>query len=361
MSPKQYQIDALPGVSRTFALTIPQLPEPLREVVTNAYLLCRIADTIEDDPGINSDNTHRLHEEFVSVVQGESSAESFAEHAQSLLSDSLSREERDLISNTDLVVAVTDGFKERDRAALIHCVRIMCNGMPGFQKNKDLGGLSDVATMNRYCYFVAGVVGEMLTEIFCSYSTEIDRNHDQLMQRAVFFGQGLQMTNIIKDLHDDREAGSCWLPSDVFERAGFNLENLRPGCDDPAFAAGLDELIGIAIDHLRHALDYTLMIPKHEKGIRRFCLWAIGLAVLTLKKVWYYKTFSTGTDVKVSRRTVRAVVLATRLANRSDALLNFMFNAATAILPKISRDSEAAPTLTQVSKSPKLSVNSGYK
>ena len=44
----------LPGVSRTFALTIPQLPEPLRVPVTNAYLLCRLADTIEDEPALSS-------------------------------------------------------------------------------------------------------------------------------------------------------------------------------------------------------------------------------------------------------------------------------------------------------------------
>ncbi|MFU8831083.1 MAG: squalene/phytoene synthase family protein, partial [Wenzhouxiangella sp.] len=45
-----FQDRILPGVSRTFALTIPCLPEPLKIAVTNAYLLCRIADTIEDDP-----------------------------------------------------------------------------------------------------------------------------------------------------------------------------------------------------------------------------------------------------------------------------------------------------------------------
>ena len=48
-SDEAYQEHALPGVSRTFALTIPELPGDLRRVVTNAYLLCRIADTIEDD------------------------------------------------------------------------------------------------------------------------------------------------------------------------------------------------------------------------------------------------------------------------------------------------------------------------
>ena len=41
----EYQARILTGVSRTFALTIPSLPPALRVPVTNAYLLCRIADT----------------------------------------------------------------------------------------------------------------------------------------------------------------------------------------------------------------------------------------------------------------------------------------------------------------------------
>ena len=49
-SAAEFQQQILPHVSRTFALTIPQLPPPLRISVTNAYLLCRIADTIEDEP-----------------------------------------------------------------------------------------------------------------------------------------------------------------------------------------------------------------------------------------------------------------------------------------------------------------------
>src|SRR5690348_16028171 len=44
----------LPRVSRTFALNIPVLPAPLDIVVTVAYLLCRIADTIEDESGADA-------------------------------------------------------------------------------------------------------------------------------------------------------------------------------------------------------------------------------------------------------------------------------------------------------------------
>src|SRR6188508_2108167 len=40
--------DLLQKTSRTFALTIPQLPPPTREEVGLAYLLFRIVDTFED-------------------------------------------------------------------------------------------------------------------------------------------------------------------------------------------------------------------------------------------------------------------------------------------------------------------------
>src|SRR5215469_13150410 len=47
--PEDFCRRALPEVSRTFALNIPVLPPPLDLVVTVAYLLCRIADTLEDE------------------------------------------------------------------------------------------------------------------------------------------------------------------------------------------------------------------------------------------------------------------------------------------------------------------------
>jgi farnesyl-diphosphate farnesyltransferase len=52
-----YQDQILPRVSRSFALTIPRLPLDLRTPVTNAYLLCRIADTIEDESALSAAQT----------------------------------------------------------------------------------------------------------------------------------------------------------------------------------------------------------------------------------------------------------------------------------------------------------------
>jgi farnesyl-diphosphate farnesyltransferase len=209
----------------------------------------------------------------------------------------------------------------------------MSRGMAEFQENSDIRGLSRLEEMDRYCYHVAGVVGEMLTKLFCDYSPEIAAHHDALMKLSVSFGQGLQMTNILKDMWDDRGRGACWLPRDVFARAGFDLGELAPGHYQEAFGRGLTQLIAVAHGHLRNAITYTLLIPAHETGIRSFCLWAIGMAILTLRKINKHKDFVTGNQVKISRRSVKATILATRVTVGSDHMLRSLFNLAGRGLP----------------------------
>jgi farnesyl-diphosphate farnesyltransferase len=209
----------------------------------------------------------------------------------------------------------------------------MCYGMPRFQSTASLRGLARLTDLNDYCYYVAGVVGDMLTELFCDYSPVIGRRRAGLTSLAVSFAQGLQMTNILKDVWEDRSRGACWLPQDVFSRQGVDLARLTPVPFDPRFAAGMRELVAVAHGHLRNALEYTLLIPGDEGGIRRFCLWAIGLAVLTLQKINRNPEFTAGVQVKVSRRAVALTRISTDFALRNDWLLRRLFARAARGLP----------------------------
>jgi farnesyl-diphosphate farnesyltransferase len=141
------------------------------------------------------------------------------------------------------------------------------------------------------------------------------------------------MTNILKDVWEDRSHGACWLPQEIFSRHGIDLARLTAEPFDPRFAAGMRELVAVAHGHLRNALDYTLLIPGREMGIRRFCLWAIGLAVLTLQKINANPRFTTGAQVKVSRKAVALTRLSTDLAGRNDAALRRLFAFAARGLP----------------------------
>ena len=333
-----YQDVALKGVSRTFALTIPQLPPHLMTVVGNAYLLCRIADTIEDCETLSFEQKQSFYEQFIAILSEDAPPEPFAQGLAPLLAEAMSREERDLIANTGRVVRITRRFSPVERKAIVRCVRIMSSGMEQFQKDHFAHGLRDLPQMDAYCYHVAGVVGEMLTELFCAYSPEAAKEKDRLWRLSVSFGQGLQMTNILKDIWDDQERGVCWLPRDVFADAGFNLDDLAPGCQNEGFERGLERLIAVAHGHLQNALAYTMLLPKHEEGMRQFCLWALGMAVLTLDRINSRRDFNSGQDVKISRRAVRATILASRLCGRSNVLLKGAFRFAARRLPAAPAD-----------------------
>jgi farnesyl-diphosphate farnesyltransferase len=225
----------------------------------------------------------------------------------------------------------------------------MCYGMPRFQFNSSLRGLARTSDLDDYCYYVAGVVGEMLTDLFCDYSPEIAQRRAPLAALAASFAQGLQMTNILKDVWEDRSRGACWLPQEVFTRHGVDLAQLSAQTADARFSAGMNELVAIAHAHLRNALDYTLLIPGREKGIRRFCLWAIGLAILTLRKVAHNPGFTAGAQVKVNRSAVKTTVVMTNLFVSNDWMLRRLFGLAARGVPltRIAELRRPKPTLVK--------------
>jgi len=341
-----YQDQVLPHVSRTFALTIPQLPAALRIGVTNAYLLCRIADTIEDEPALSPPETLAFLQQFNMALAGRVPPETLAEELGKRLSDKSLPAERELVANMQRVINVTMALSDAQRVAILRCVELMCYGMPRFQSTASIKGLARLSDLDEYCYYVAGVVGDMLTELFCAYSAEMAKNHTPMQALAVSFAQGLQMTNILKDVWEDRSRGACWLPQEVFSRHGVDLARLTPDQYDARFAAGMHELVGVAHGHLRNALEYTLLIPGNEAGIRRFCLWAIGLAVLTLQKINRNPGFTAGVQVKVSRKAVAMTRISTDIALRNDWLLRRLFGFAALGLPLAAVGETRRPVMT---------------
>lgn len=338
-----FQARILAGVSRTFALTIPVLPPRLADVVANAYLLCRLADTIEDDIGLENLKKSEFHRRLIRVVRGHSCAVEFSRDLAPRLSGDTLEAERELVCHADRVIRITATFTRKEKAAIVRCVSAMCSGMPRFQRNKSLRGLVDLDEMSAYCYVVAGVVGEMLTELFCAHCPELSPKRRDLMRLSLSFGQGLQMTNILKDIWEDRRAKTCWLPRSVFAGGEFDLARLEDLYTSPDYQSGLQHLIGIAHHHLRIALEYTAQIPARESGIRRFCVWAIGLAVLTLRKISRNPEFVSGERVKISRRSVMLTIWITSAAQTSDRLLRWLFGIASMGLPLVRQKSLAFP------------------
>ena len=299
-----YQKAILSSVSRTFALTIPLLPSAIEKVVGNTYLLCRIVDTIEDAADLLPETKQHLSLLFLDAVLEKSLVASFVEPCLKALSDYGNQDELDLIAHTPTVLRILHTCSKEDQEAVSRCVSIMSEGMSRFDGKQTVAGLKDLNEFERYCYVVAGVVGELLTTIFRNHSPRFAKNIQGQEALAIAFGQALQMTNILKDSPEDRARGVSWMPADMRQ----------------------EELLRIAYQKLQDSLRYILLIPKQDLGMRRFCFLAFGLAVMTLSKIAKRKEFSNKDEVKLSRNTVMAFYAFTKFAVRSDTLMNAFFH-----------------------------------
>ena len=298
-----YQKAILSSVSRTFALTIPLLPPIIEKVVGNTYLLCRIVDTIEDAAELTPEAKKNLSALFLDVVLERAPVESFVELCLDALKNYSNHDELDLIAHTPTVLRILHTCSSHDQEAVSRCVSIMSEGMSRFHGRQTEAGLKDLSEFQDYCYVVAGVVGELLTSIFRHYSPQFSKNIQGHENLAIAFGQALQMTNILKDSPEDRARGVSWKPA--------NLSQL--------------DLLQIAYQKLSDSLTYILLIPKEEVGMRRFCLLAFGLAVLTLDKLAARDHFERQEDIKLSRNTVWLFYGFTKIAAGSNGLIKSFF------------------------------------
>ncbi|QWD78160.1 squalene/phytoene synthase family protein [Polynucleobacter sp. MWH-Svant-W18] len=308
-----YQKAILGSVSRTFALTIPLLPTSIEKVVGNTYLLCRIVDTIEDAANLDPDTKQRLSKLFLDAVLEKSSVESFVDPCLAALSDYGNSDELDLIAHTPTVLRILHTCSKADQAAVSRCISVMSEGMSYFHSKQNAAGLKDLNEFEKYCYVVAGVVGELLTTIFSNHSPAFAKQIKSHENLAIAFGQALQMTNILKDSPEDRARGVSWKP------------------------AGMDQnqLLQIAYRKLQESLDYIALIPKKEFGMRRFCFLAFGLAVMTLSKIAQQESFNDKDELKLKRKTVMAFYVFTKFAVASDSLMKVFFFAASRPLRKV--------------------------
>lgn len=313
-----YQKAILSSVSRTFALTIPLLPPAIEIVVGNTYLLCRIVDTIEDAAEISPIEKQDLSKLFLDVVLGATPPVSFVTPCLNALREHSNIDELDLIAHTPTVVRILRTFPGQDQAAINRCVSIMSEGMSHFHNRQSRAGLQDLAEFEKYCYVVAGVVGELLTTIFSHHSAEFARNIYGKEQLALDFGQALQMTNILKDSPEDHARGVSWKPAQMSQA----------------------ELLKIAYQKLQSSLSYIVLIPKKEVGLRRFCFLAFGLAVMTLEKIAAKQELDEKSLAKLSRNTVWIFYGFAKVAASNDFLIKSFFYTASTRLRKLAAVSD---------------------
>lgn len=215
----------LARTSRTFALSIPHLPEPTRQAVMLAYLLFRIADTFEDAAQWPRSVRHEALSTFHGWLTDPALVETgrlppgiaLAANAWADAGPTDHAGYLDLLRGTEAVFAAAAALPAPHRARVLYHAARTTEGMRGFVDASTARGdlhLADLDALKQYCYIVAGIVGELLTDLFL-LDAPLAAAAETLQTHARAFGEGLQLVNILKDADDDARDGRVYLPPSV--------------------------------------------------------------------------------------------------------------------------------------------------
>ncbi|MFD0892248.1 squalene/phytoene synthase family protein [Luteolibacter ambystomatis] len=210
--------DVLKGVSRSFYLTLRLLPGPMRHGASLGYLLARTSDTITDTTLVPVADRLALLDAYGAAVAGTGTTPAWPSH----LLAAAEPKEIVLLERSAEVLAALDQTPEAEKALIREVLEIIVSGQRldlerfSAATPAEPVSLPDDDTVEDYAWRVAGCVGAFWTKLgFLTlgerYSTA---PMEELLEKGISYGKGLQLVNILRDLPRDLAAGRCYLPVD---------------------------------------------------------------------------------------------------------------------------------------------------
>jgi farnesyl-diphosphate farnesyltransferase len=317
--------EILPAVSRTFSLSIRLLPGALGRAVRDAYLICRIADTIEDEPSLAAEEKAVLFDALSACFESASAPAEFSARVAALTGDPGHVR---LARNADLVFVSFSELPERSRVSIRHWAGEMIAGMRKFALAYPNGvRIQSLEEYKEYCYYVAGTVGYMLTDLWHEHSRSIGmRQYQALRERCRAFAEALQTVNILKDVARDAEhENSIYIPDQLLRAHGSTHETILAPSRSAETHAALGTLVQLAWHDLDQATAYLLTIPRRAVPIRLFCALPLLFAYATLRDL----TRNPGAllrreVVKISRSEVKSLTVLSMLGVFSNRTMSWL-------------------------------------
>lgn len=311
---RDWCFDAVQGVSRTFAITVDVLEEPMATYICVGYLLCRVPDTIEDANHIPPVEQARLLRQYEAVLDTESdvTAADFRGDVAPWIPDEDQRnEDWEVVAQCERVVATFEDLPEGAKSAVRPPVQELVAGMADFvDRYADQGGLRihTIDELEEYCWYAAGTVGDLITNLLAR-DVE-DRRAEILRANARGFALLLQLVNIAKDVSDDfREENNVYLPAMWLREQGVDPDDVS----DPENASAVGSVIQRVTRHAQSYMDDAQRYLEHapeERG-NRLEAWAIPflLAVATSRELLDRpEDVVREGELKISREEVMALV-----------------------------------------------------
>jgi farnesyl-diphosphate farnesyltransferase len=315
----------LPRVSRTFALGVKLLPTRLEAPVRIGYLLCRIADTIEDDLFVSPERKAVLLDQFVACFDHPGEAARYGACAAELTADPAYLE---LVASTGRVFLTWRMLDPDSRAILRRWVEEMVRGMRRFVlEHRDGIRIANVGQFREYCYYVAGTVGHLLTELWHAHSPLVGtRTYERLLVDCEAFGEALQTVNILKDIPWDAEhENSIYIPAELLRAVGSSQDAILVQERRAANREALVPLMELAQDDIERSLRYIEALPAGAMRIRLFCVLPILFAIATMRELEQTDAMLVpGGSVKIDRAEVRALVVAASTSTLTNPSLRWL-------------------------------------
>ena len=226
-----YCYDTLEKVSRSFAMVIQQLPENIRDSICIFYLILRGLDSIEDD----MQNFQKLSEK-VNLLDNFHKILDKTSYSLKGIGDK--KQYQELLENFTKVLNVYHSLKSDDKIVIQNITKEMAYGMKQFviKQYKETENEENVNTRvkslsdyNEYCYYVAGIIGNGLSEIFSKSGLEDKDFYIKNDESAINMGLFLQKTNITRDYLEDINEGRIFWPNEILtnyvDSASYFKEN----------------------------------------------------------------------------------------------------------------------------------------
>ncbi len=312
----------LRGVSRSFYLSLRILPAPIRQPISLAYLLARATDTLADTPEVSVAARADALPTLAAAIDASEPADSVKELQKSFAPLQSNAAERQLIlALPDIVrsLASADAEDRSDiRAVLRNITRGQMLDLQRFGVPAETTALQSAAELNEYTYLVAGCVGEFWTRICARKLRRFSRRTEsEMIALGVEYGQGLQLTNVLRDLAADLRAGRCYLPADELSAAGLSPRDLAaaPASAEPLLRKWRDQ----ARAGLRSGVEYACAVENIRVRIATALPALIGIRTIRLLE-------NVGIDVlrrpvKITRPEVRTLVTRTVAALAAPSFL----------------------------------------
>ena len=319
---RRFGSEILPRVSRTFALSIRILPGELGRAVLAAYLVCRVADTIEDDPALPADDKAALLDALLVALDDANAADRLPARLARLAGEPA---HVSLCAHADLVLVLYRDLGDASRTSVRRWVREMVGGMRKFVLRYPHGiRIETLDEYREYCYYVAGTVGYLLTDLWREHQPGIDDvRAAALRERCRAFAEALQTVNILKDIAvDARTENSIYVPARSLAAHGSSHAELLSPAHRERNLAAVDELVQLAQDDCALAIEYLTLLPRRALPARLFCLLPLAFCVATLRElVKPDAMLRAERPVKIRRAEVRALLAVAPLVVASNALV----------------------------------------